>query len=691
MKKLYILKQNFVLSTALLFFTQYIQAQNIFPSTGSAGIGTTTPNASSILDMVSTSKGILVPRMTKNQRDAIATPAPGLLIYQTNSTPGFYYYTGTAWKAITPKVGWSLTGNAATDPATNFIGTTDAQPLIFKINNQKAGYLGTSSTTNTAFGYQTLNANTSGVSNTANGFQALYANAGASYNSAYGVQALYTNTSGHDNTANGFWSLFSNTIGYYNTATGGYALYANSDGIGNTANGISSLRFNTHGSNNTGTGANTLFYNTTGYSNVAVGSNALFNNTVGHNNVAVGDSVLYHQNNGEGYNTAIGSKALYSNTTGDINTATGYQALYFNNGSFNTASGTNALYNNTTGGSNTASGNNALYNNMDGNVNAAFGYQALNTNVSGDYNTVIGAFADANNSNYNSSSAFGTSSLITASDQVRIGNSFTASIGGYQSWTTLPSDKRVKKNIKENVPGLTFINKLKPVTYNLDLNAIDKIVQRPVIKDKDGKIAQPSQQELDSRKAKEQILFTGFVAQDVAAAATSINYNFSGVDIPKNDKDIYGLRYSDFVMPLVKAVQELSKMNDDKDSSIIELRSEIRNLKSEIESIQAMIVSGQSTVNSQRSTVLSSASLDQNIPNPFSNTTTISYSLPQNFKTAQIIITNKAGKVLKQVNVFGSGKSSVQINAATLAASAYQYSLLVDGKLIDTKQMVLAK
>jgi hypothetical protein len=49
------------------------------------------------------------------------------------------------------------------------------------------------------------------------------------------------------------------------------------------------------------------------------------------------------------------------------------------------------------------------------------------------------------------------------------------------------SDKRVKKNIKENVPGLAFINKLKPVTYNLDLNAIDKIVQRPVIKDKDGK------------------------------------------------------------------------------------------------------------------------------------------------------------------------------------------------------------
>ncbi|HYK46794.1 MAG TPA: hypothetical protein VEV83_16565, partial [Parafilimonas sp.] len=59
--------------------------------------------------------------------------------------------------------------------------------------------------------------------------------------------------------------------------------------------------------------------------------------------------------------------------------------------------------------------------------------------------------------------------------------------------------------------------------------------------------------------------------------------------------------------------------------------------------------------------------------------------------SAQIIITDNSGKVLKQVNVSGSGKGSVQINAATLSAGAYQYSLLVDGKLIDTKQMELLR
>jgi hypothetical protein len=61
------------------------------------GIGTTSPNASSILELNSTTQGMLTPRMTESERDLIATPATGLLIYQINNTPGFYYYNSTAW------------------------------------------------------------------------------------------------------------------------------------------------------------------------------------------------------------------------------------------------------------------------------------------------------------------------------------------------------------------------------------------------------------------------------------------------------------------------------------------------------------------------------------------------------------------------------------------------------------------
>lgn len=57
-------------------------------------------HASAMLDVSSTSKGALFPRLTKAQRNAIASPATGLLLYQTDSTPGFYFYTGTTWTSL---------------------------------------------------------------------------------------------------------------------------------------------------------------------------------------------------------------------------------------------------------------------------------------------------------------------------------------------------------------------------------------------------------------------------------------------------------------------------------------------------------------------------------------------------------------------------------------------------------------
>ena len=64
------------------------------------GIGTTSPNSSAQLDVSSTTKGLLTPRMTAAQRTAIASPAAGLLVYQTDGTSGFYYYNGSAWTAL---------------------------------------------------------------------------------------------------------------------------------------------------------------------------------------------------------------------------------------------------------------------------------------------------------------------------------------------------------------------------------------------------------------------------------------------------------------------------------------------------------------------------------------------------------------------------------------------------------------
>jgi hypothetical protein len=69
------------------------------------GVNTNSPDASSALDIESTTGGILIPRLTDTQRDAILAPATGLMIYQTNQTSGFYFYDGTAWTKIDGVVG----------------------------------------------------------------------------------------------------------------------------------------------------------------------------------------------------------------------------------------------------------------------------------------------------------------------------------------------------------------------------------------------------------------------------------------------------------------------------------------------------------------------------------------------------------------------------------------------------------
>ena len=454
---------------------------------------------------------------------------------------------------------WSLTGNAGTNYTTNFIGTTDAQPLVFKVTNQQAGYLNYGVT---AFGYGSMLFNTTGIYVTSSGTYALYSNITGSYNTATGGLSLWSNTSGNYNTASGFYSLASNTTGSNNAATGNSALY----------------------------------FNSTGNSNVAVGTNALYKNTTLSNLVAVGDSALYNNipgaNEGGQFNTGIGSKAMYTNTTGSYNTATGSNAMLYNTtGTFNTAVGANVLkFNttgyqntatgvatmvfNTTGSYNTAYGINAMWFNSSGIDNTGLGNRALFNNYTGSDNTAVGGNADVNANGYSNSSAFGAYSLITASNQVRIGNASVASIGGYQAWTNI-SDGRVKKNIKENVPGLAFINLLKPVTYNLDLDAADKIVQSSVSADKQNKNIPLSQQQREAKQAQEKIVCTGFIAQDVEAAAKKLGYDFDGVDAAKNGTDLYGLRYSQFVVPLVKAVQELALQNENLLSKINEQQQQI--------------------------------------------------------------------------------------------------------------------
>lgn len=569
----------------------------------------TSPAGSAMLDVKSTTKGLLAPRMTSAQRLAIPSPVAGLLVFD-NSTGTYWYYNGSIWNNLTPAIntGWSITGNTFIDSSLNFIGTIDNKPLRFRINNTWAGELNPS-TSNVFLGRNAGQSNTSGNSNVAIGEQSLSANSTGGYNSAIGFNSLGFNTTGNDNTASGAYALYHNTTGIENTAmgrnalfalttgssnsaTGKDALLATTTGDANTANGYrtmfsnitggynvatgyQSLYSNISGINNVGIGSMTLYSNTTGASNTAIGTQSLNNNISGNNNVAVGSSALLF-NLGDN-NTAVGFAASPHNQTGTNNTSIGYQSFFDNlHGSNNLAAGYRALSDNTEGSFNTAVGNEAMKSNQSGTDNVAVGQNALYGNVTGSYNIAIGRYSGTHPGTpaiFNTISIGNDGYLNAYQNQVFIGNLNTQYIGGKVTWSTF-SDARIKSNVKEDVKGLDFITRLRPVTYLIDNKAITLITGNTETPDYSGK------------SENESVRYTGFIAQDVEQAAKDSGYEFSGYSAPKNQWGLYTLSYEQFVVPLVKAVQELNAANLSQQQFIEQQKIELAELKSRLEKLE---------------------------------------------------------------------------------------------------------
>jgi hypothetical protein len=226
-----------------------------------------------MLDIESTDKGILIPRMTEAQKISVSSPVSGLLIYQTDEEAGFYFYDGADWLRLVKNVSPSFSG-VITSGAISATGTVSATAFVG--DGSGLTNIGTSSSTfkdaysnvvvgsklvsltpsittdsdgvrdflgyyNLAIGDGTLVSNTTGWKNVALGHSALYSNTTGDRNTAIGVSALKDNTTGDDNTAMGNDALLSNTIGDYNTSIGEYALEDNTEGDHNTAIGEDAL------------------------------------------------------------------------------------------------------------------------------------------------------------------------------------------------------------------------------------------------------------------------------------------------------------------------------------------------------------------------------------------------------------------------------------------------------------------
>lgn len=417
---------------------------------------------SAILDVSSDTKGMLIPRVSKAERNAIASPATGLMVFQNNpDSTGFYYYSGSSWVWLTDALnadttGWKISGNSNIT-ASRFLGTLNDSALQFRVNNQPSGLVDSISF-NTSLGYGTLrNVNyaggNQGKDNSAFGFGALDSLTTGQLNTAVGSFVLKNNTTGQENTSTGSFSSFINTSGSGNTANGYLALSSNTTGSSNTAIGKRALGFSTSGSGNTGVGIqaglfSTGSYNTymgylagngasgrsTGDRNTGVGYNSLARIGSGTRNVAIGNLTLLFDSSGS-YNVAIGSSAAQARVRGDANVLIGYYAgetdsisdntIFIGNiaGQYNQRSniigiGTESLKNNgaglitaTAGDSalyNTGLGNQTLLNNTKGGWNTGIGYNAARANTTGFNNVALGVSALLNTTVSDNNTAIGS-------------------------------------------------------------------------------------------------------------------------------------------------------------------------------------------------------------------------------------------------------------------------------------------
>ncbi len=248
--------------------------------------------------------------------------------------------------------------------------------------------------------------------------------------------------------------------------------------------------------------------------------------------------------------TSWGFQTLNGPSPGAFNTAIGSNVLEVNNGGEqNVGLGANALFNNTNGFANTALGFAAMPSNTSGQFNIVIGNQAAGGITTGNNNVIIGTFANTNNSASNN--AIGTSAVVNANNKIRLGNSAITVIEGQVPFTT-PSDGRFKTNVTENISGLDFIMQLRPVTYQFNTKKFDDFLRKDINKD------ETTAAKMDYTES-QNISHSGFIAQEVEQAAKKSGYKFDGLHIPKNENETYSLAYAQFVVPLVKAMQQQQK------------------------------------------------------------------------------------------------------------------------------------
>lgn len=260
---------------------------------GKVGIGPGLPDSSAILDIESSTQGILVPRMTASQRQLISSPAQGLLVYQTNGLQGFYFYDGSNWLGLNAGDSDAIS-DADQDTKIQVEESADEDIIRFDIDGSEQFRMHNRviepGTKNTFMGLEAgQNTNHFGSPLSGNvgiGYRAFQSNVDGSLSVAIGRESMKQMTDGVGNIGIGYGAMQNTITAQENVGVGGLAL-RNNQGNNNTAVGQGALRDNGPGSNNTALGYNADVGSDSLTNATAIGANSLVSSD---NSLILGDS-----------------------------------------------------------------------------------------------------------------------------------------------------------------------------------------------------------------------------------------------------------------------------------------------------------------------------------------------------------------------------------------------------------------
>ena len=316
----------------------------------------------------------------------------------------------------------------------------------------------------------------------------------------------------------------------------------------------------------------------------------------------------------------------------------------------------------------------------------------------GNSQTNLGIRAEASNGTYNNAATFVTSggstqnigvmisnnpsgnpvndwgifcygkSKITGNFEV-VGNTVlsgqTNIIGtGFINGTAITSDRKLKKDIKPLTNGLAKIMLLKPSTYTFRIEEF-----------KNMNLPKENQIGLIAQELEE-------VYPELVLTQGKIELRDEKGKIKETIEEHKSVNYTALIPVLIAGIQEQQFLIEKQQKQLAEQKEMINAL---------MNKAGSSTGLNDINSVPTGFNLEQNIPNPFNSETVIGYTLPNDVKSAALVVYDLSGKQIASFQLTDKGTSSITITSEKLAAGIYIYSILADGKIIDTKRMVVAQ